>query len=58
MLSAGRLEDAAFDPSMVLPPTESIRNAVIVFATFPILLVYPFLQKHFTKGVMIGAIKG
>ena len=58
MLSAGRLDDANFDPNMVLPPTESIRNAVIVFATVPILLVYPFLQKHFTKGVMIGAIKG
>ncbi|MCL2478157.1 MAG: carbohydrate ABC transporter permease [Treponema sp.] len=58
MLSAGRIDDANFDPSLVLPPTESIRNAVIVFATVPILIVYPFLQKHFTKGVMIGAIKG
>jgi len=58
MLTAGRIDDANFDPSLVLPPTESVRNAVIVFATVPILLVYPFLQKHFTKGVMIGAIKG
>jgi putative aldouronate transport system permease protein len=58
MLSAGRIDDANFDPNMVQPPTESVRNAVIVFATVPILLVYPFLQKHFTKGVMIGAIKG
>jgi len=58
MLSAGRIDDANFDPGMVLPPTESIRNAVIVFATVPILCVYPFLQKHFTKGVLIGAIKG
>ena len=58
MLSSGRFDDANFDPELVLPPTESVRNAVIVFATVPILLVYPFLQKHFTKGVMIGAIKG
>ena len=58
MLAAGRIDDANFDPLLVMPPTESIRNAVIVFATIPILLVYPFLQKHFTKGVMIGAIKG
>ena len=58
MLSAGRIDDANFDPSLVLPPSESIRNAVIVFATAPILLLYPFLQKHFTKGVMVGAIKG
>jgi putative aldouronate transport system permease protein len=58
MLSSGRIDDANYDPTLVLPPTESIRNAVIVFATVPILLVYPFLQKHFTKGVMVGAIKG
>jgi putative aldouronate transport system permease protein len=58
MLSAGRLDDTNFDPSLVLPPTESVKNAVIVFATVPILVVYPFLQRHFTKGVMIGAIKG
>lgn len=37
---------------------ESIKYAVIVFGTLPILCVYPFLQKYFTKGVMIGAVKG
>lgn len=37
---------------------ESIRAAVIVFATVPILLVYPKLQRYFIKGVMIGGIKG
>lgn len=37
---------------------EAIRYAAIVVSTFPILCVYPFLQKHFTKGVMIGAVKG
>ena len=37
---------------------ESIKYAVIVVATVPILLVYPYLQKYFTKGVMIGAVKG
>jgi putative aldouronate transport system permease protein len=58
MLSAGRLDDANFDPGLVLPPAESVKNAVIVFATVPILVFYPFLQRHFTKGVMIGAIKG
>jgi putative aldouronate transport system permease protein len=38
--------------------TESIKMAACVIATFPILVVYPFLQRYFTKGVMIGAIKG
>lgn len=37
---------------------ESLKAATIVFATVPILLVYPFLQKYFVKGVMIGAVKG
>lgn len=39
-------------------PPETIRMAVLVIATVPILLVYPFLQRYFTKGVLTGAIKG
>lgn len=35
----------------------TIRYATIIVATVPILLVYPFLQKYFTKGTMIGAVK-
>ncbi|MDE3074387.1 MAG: carbohydrate ABC transporter permease [Chloroflexota bacterium] len=42
----------------VPPPLQSIQMAVVVIATVPILLVYPFLQKYFTKGVLTGAIKG
>jgi putative aldouronate transport system permease protein len=37
---------------------EGIKAAAIVTATAPILLVYPFLQRHFAKGVLIGSIKG
>lgn len=37
---------------------ESIKYAVIVVATLPILCIYPFIQKYFVKGVMIGAVKG
>lgn len=37
---------------------ESIKYAVIVVATLPILCVYPVLQKYFVKGVMVGAVKG
>lgn len=37
---------------------QSTVAACVVVATVPILLVYPFLQKHFTKGVMTGAVKG
>jgi len=38
--------------------SETLKYATIIVSTVPILLIYPFLQKHFTKGIMIGAIKG
>ncbi len=38
--------------------SESIKYAAIVVSTLPILFAYPFLQKYFVKGVMIGAVKG
>ncbi len=37
---------------------ESMRMAAVIAVTLPILFVYPFLQKHFTKGVMVGSVKG
>ncbi len=42
----------------ILPNTESMQAAATLFTTIPILIVYPFLQKHFAKGVMVGAVKG
>ncbi|MFD1939205.1 MULTISPECIES: carbohydrate ABC transporter permease [Nonomuraea] len=39
-------------------PASSVQMAVLVIALVPILAVYPFLQKYFTKGVLTGAIKG
>jgi len=48
----------SMDPNFVKPPDQSIKMAVIVVGTIPILLVYPFLQKHFAKGVLIGSVKG
>ncbi len=44
--------------SLVEPPEETLKLAVIVVATIPILIFYPFLQKHFAKGVLIGSVKG
>jgi len=40
------------------PPAATIKMAIVVVATVPILLVYPFLQRYFTKGVLTGSIKG
>ena len=38
--------------------SESIEPATIIFATLPILVVYPFVQRYFVAGVTIGAVKG
>ena len=46
------------DDQAVLNLSEQIKYALIVVSTVPILTVYPFLQKYFVTGVMIGAIKG
>ena len=40
------------------PPDKAVKMACTVIATVPILVVYPFVQKYFTKGVMVGAVKG
>lgn len=54
--SAG--DDSMLDPEFVKPPEQSVKMAVIVVSTVPIMCVYPFLQKYFVKGVMVGALKG
>lgn len=56
ILASSSIGDSTIDSTEIQPLT--IRMAVIVFATIPILLVYPFLQKHFAKGVMLGSVKG
>ena len=38
--------------------TETVKSATIVVSIIPILVVYPFIQKYFTKGIMLGAVKG
>lgn len=45
------------DPNALIPE-DTLKMAVIVIGTVPILIVYPFLQKHFAAGVMVGAVKG
>lgn len=51
----GSINDVAV--STVTDP-EILKAACIVFATVPIILVYPFVQKYFVQGTMIGAVKG
>jgi putative aldouronate transport system permease protein len=49
---------SAIDQAKINIPMDSLKMAAIVIASIPIMIVYPFLQKYFTKGVMIGSIKG
>lgn len=37
---------------------EQLKYCIVVLAAAPLLIVYPFLQKYFAKGVMVGAVKG
>lgn len=52
------LNSAAAESDQVNQFAESIKYATIILTTAPILCIYPFVQKYFVKGVMIGAVKG
>lgn len=45
------------DGNMALP-SETIRMATVVLSMLPVMCIYPFVQKYFVKGVMVGAVKG
>lgn len=38
--------------------SELIKYGVIVVSSLPMLMLYPFIQKHFVKGIMVGSVKG
>ena len=40
------------------PPAASLRSALIVISTLPMLFVYPFVQRYFVKGILVGGVKG
>lgn len=62
ILALGNIDPTSItDPDLVAQIQEyaaTIKYALIVVSLIPVLLIYPFVQKHFVKGVMIGSVKG
>jgi putative aldouronate transport system permease protein len=58
IMSEGGIGDSSQVSEAFTIPPQSIKMAVITVSSLPILLVYPFLQKHFAKGVLLGSVKG
>ncbi|WP_049572161.1 carbohydrate ABC transporter permease [Streptomyces sp. SBT349] len=54
-IGAGEANAAA---GAALPPSYALQAAILVLSIIPVVLVFPFLQRHMTKGVMLGAVKG
>jgi ABC-type glycerol-3-phosphate transport system permease component len=54
MLESLTLEEVAAKEGLA----ELLKYSLIVVASIPVLIMYPFVQKYFVKGVMIGALKG
>jgi putative aldouronate transport system permease protein len=57
MQAAGASDDAKTIQEMQRI-ADLMRYALIIVASFPVMILYPFLQRYFVKGVMVGAIKG
>ena len=58
VLNSGQDAVSLSEAAAAATTPEVLQAAVVMFATIPIMLVYPFVQKYFVKGAMIGAVKG
>jgi multiple sugar transport system permease protein/putative aldouronate transport system permease protein len=58
VVNQSALTAAQLGTQEAIPPQESIQMAILVVSIVPIVVVYPFLQRHFAKGVLTGAVKG
>ncbi|PXV96171.1 carbohydrate ABC transporter membrane protein 2 (CUT1 family) [Lachnotalea glycerini] len=59
VLLTGKIQAEMMDyNSFGVPPDKAVKMAATVVATVPILVIYPFVQKYFAQGVMVGAVKG
>lgn len=58
ILLANQFSDDLDIGSNTIMQLQTMRYSIIVISTIPMLVIYPFVQKHFVKGVMVGAVKG
>jgi putative aldouronate transport system permease protein len=59
VLLTGKIESEMMDfTANGAPPDKAVKMAATVVATVPIIIIYPFVQKYFAQGVMVGAVKG
>ena len=58
LLFAGQINQVSMENLGTQVMSESLKMASIVTSTIPVILVYPWLQKYFVKGVMLGSVKG
>ncbi|MNJ02318.1 hypothetical protein D3C73_1622390 [compost metagenome] len=50
--------DGLVNQAELVKMAETMKYGVIIVSSLPVLILYPFLQKYFVKGVMIGSLKG
>jgi putative aldouronate transport system permease protein len=58
VMSQGNMLEDISDYVEAWLPSNAVKFATIMVSTIPIIMIYPFLQKHFAKGVLVGSIKG
>lgn len=58
LLSSGNMSEFVDIQVRSIMPIQSLRAAAVIIALVPMLIVYPMLQRHFTKGVLLGSVKG
>jgi putative aldouronate transport system permease protein len=58
LFTGSGVQNTSGDQTAAAVTGESIRMALVLVAVVPVMIIYPFLQKYFVKGVMIGAVKG
>jgi len=57
ILNAGNMNDYVQDNALYTAPVQALKMAAVILAMLPMLFVYPWIQRYFTKGVLIGSVK-